>query len=441
MQFLRKAALASVGNLICVCLIQTFNIILARVLGPEGIGQYRLWVTAGTIAATVVAMGVGTANIYFLNSLKASKPQVVVNSFKLLMILAPLTAAIVLSVIYSYPGYFGRLSWPVILSFAAGAGLTIGVILFRQILVSQMEIRKMVGIELLQSAVLLGGGSALACLGYLTVSSALILTFINSSLAVLILLVFLREFLKITLAFDWSLFAGTLKYGLKLSLSQTIYLLSAEFSYIILGYLTYGRFAEIGLYSRAAAISGLIILIPNYVGPLLMSQWSAVTGEQRARQVEATVRIFLAFGAAVTVATALSGRYIIWLLYGKEFIGAQEALVLLAPSAGALSLFIVFGNLLNGAGRAFANICISAGTFVILAAASLIFIPSFGIRGAALGALCGNSFAAVASWICASKYCSVNIRSCLIPNREDWASIYSAVMSLFASNGSEKSVA
>ncbi len=155
-------------------------------------------------------------------------------------------------------------------------------ILFRQILVSQLEIRKMVGIELLQSAVLLAASIALACAGYLTVSTALIITLINAGLAVLLLLVFIRESIKLTHAFDSSLFGDTLKYGVKLSFSQTVFLLSAEFSFIILGYLAHGQFASLGLYSRAATIAGLILMIPNYIGPLLMSQWSAVTGEQRA---------------------------------------------------------------------------------------------------------------------------------------------------------------
>jgi O-antigen/teichoic acid export membrane protein len=163
-----------------------------------------------------------------------------------------------------------------------------------------------------------------------------------------------------------------------------------------------------------------------------MAQWSTESGEQRSKQVEAAIRILMTFGVAICIIIVFVGRYIIWLLYGIEFIGAQEALVLLAPSAGTLSVFIVLSNLLNAAGRAFANIWISAGTFFIIAGTSLIFIPLFGIRGAALGALCGNSFAAVAGCVCASKYCGVDIRSCLIPNKADWSKLYVAMVSLFS---------
>lgn len=429
MQFLRKAALASAGNIICVFLIQTGNIVLSRILGPAGIGQYRLWITAATITSTIVVMGIGTANIYVLNNLQAPKTHVVTNSFKLFLILGPLTAAAVLAAIRLFPGYFGEAPWPVIVAFSSGAGCAIGVILFRQILVAQFEVRKIVGIDLLQYALLLAGCVALACTGHLTVSSALALTLMGAGAALLCLFVFLNESIDIKCAFDWPLFGNTLKYGIKLSLAHAIFLLSAEFSYIILGYLKYGQFAPLGLYSRAATITGLILLIPSNISPLLMSQWSSVTGDQRARQVEAAVRILLAYGIAVCFVIIVSGRYIIWLLYGKEFIGAQEALVLLAPSAAALSLFIVFGNLLNGAGRAFASIWISIGTFVVLSGSSLALIPSFGIRGAALGALCGNGFAAIASWICAWKFCDVSVMNCLTPSKTDWFNMYSALAS------------
>jgi len=168
-----------------------------------------------------------------------------------------------------------------------------------------------------------------------------------------------------------------------------------------------------------------------------MSQWSSVTGDQRARQVEAAVRILVAYGISVSFVIIVSGRYIIWLLYGKEFIGAQEALVLLAPSAAVLSLFIVFGNLLNGAGRASTSIWISIGTFAVLAGSSLTLIPRFGIRGAALGALCGNTFAATASCICAWKFCDVSIMNCLIPSKTDWFKLYNVVVSYIPRRKSE----
>ncbi len=429
MHFLRKAALASVGNIVCIFLIQIGNIALSRILGPAGIGQYRLWITASTITSTVAVMGIGTANIYFLNNVKAPKTQVVTNAFKFYLILAPITAAVIMAAIRLFPGYFGAAPLLVTASFSLGAGLGIGVILFRQILVAQFEVRRMVGIDLLQNGLLLAGWLTLAFMGRLTVSSALPLTLLGAIASVLCLLIFLKESIDIRCAFDWPLFFNTLKYGIKLSLAHTIFLLSAEFSYIILGYLKYGQFTPLGLYSRAATITGLILLIPSNISPLLMSQWSSVTGDPRARQVEAAVRILLVYGISISLIITVSGRYIIWLLYGKEFIGAQEALVLLAPSAAALSLFIVFGNLLNAAGRATACIWISLGTFVVLAGSSLIFIPLLGIRGAALGALCGNGFAAIASFICAWKFCDVSVMNCLIPNKTDWFKLYNAVAS------------
>ncbi len=126
MHFLKKAALASAGNIICIFLGQTSNVILSRVLGPAGIGKYRLWISAATIVSTIMVMGIGTANIYFLNNLKVPKVRVVNNAFKLLMVLGPLTAAIVGAVITLNPGYFGQASGLVILLFSSGAGFGSG---------------------------------------------------------------------------------------------------------------------------------------------------------------------------------------------------------------------------------------------------------------------------------------------------------------------------
>ena len=426
MRFLRKAALGSTANLASVLLVQAASVIFSRELGPAGLGRYRLWVGAATIVSTILMMGIGTANIYFLNHLKVSKALILANSLKIFLVLGPLGAGIVLALIRSSPGYFGRAPSPVVALFAVGAGLGICQTFFRQILVAELEIGKVVGIELLQAGASLVCAGFLGFLGYLTVSSALMLTMLNSGLAVALLLFFLRGFRGMSFPFDWGLFGRTLRYGLELSLSQTMYLLSAEFSLIVLRF--YGNFDVVGLYSRAAAISGLIILIPNYIGPFLMSQWSTVSGERRARQVEAAARVCLVFGASLTLAVALAGRDIIWLLYGREYLGAQAALVLLAPSAGALSLFVIFSNLLNGAGHATANIRVSIGMFCVLASSSLLLVPRFGIRGAALGALCASGFAAVAGCLCAQKLCKVSAARCLLVCKADWSHMYGALI-------------
>ncbi len=428
MRFIRKAALGSAANLACVFVVQAASIILARELGPAGFGRYRLWVGAATIVSTILMMGIGTANIYLLNHLKISKALVFANSFKAFMVLGPLCASLVLALVWSNPGYFGRAPWFAAALFAAGAGLGICMTFFRQLLVAELEISKVISVELLQAGTLLSFAAILSCLGYLTVSTALILTMLNSGLAVIVLLYFFRGSRGVFCPFDRRLFGLTLKYGLKLSLSHTIYLLSAEFSLIVLRF--YRGFDEVGLYSRAAAICGLIMLIPNYICPFLMSQWSAVSGEKRARQVEAAVRVWLVFGTTVALAVALGGRDIIRLLYGSRYLGAQAALALLAPSAAALSLFLIFSNLLNGAGHASVNIWVSTGMFAVLTTSSLLLIPRFGIRGAALGALCASAFGAAAAWLCAISLCSVSAADCLRVCKADWEDMYGALIGL-----------
>ena len=51
--------------------------------------------------------------------------------------------------------------------------------------------------------------------------------------------------------------------------------------------------------------------------------------------MEAVVRVFVLFAIGLCLAIFWGGKQIIWLLYGKQYLGAQAALLFLAPSAGA----------------------------------------------------------------------------------------------------------
>jgi len=127
------------------------------------------------------------------------------------------------------------------------------------------------------------------------------------------------------------------------------------------------------------------------------------------------------YGLLAAVFLMIFGKWIIWLMYGHEYLRAQEALIILAPAVAMLSLFNVCNNLLAGDGRALVTACILVGTVAIIATVTYLAAPVWGIRGVAAAALCGNAFTATVSLAACNRYFHLNPLKCLIPSRSDLA--------------------
>jgi len=181
-----------------------------------------------------------------------------------------------------------------------------------------------------------------------------------------------------------------------------------------LGSLDMDNFSQVGLYTRAVASCTLGSMAPRAIGPLLYAKWAATDGERRARQAEMAARMNLAFGVTAWVCVALLGKYLIWALYGQEFLRATDALRFLAPAMLFMQVFGVCNNLLAGDGRAAIAAGILLGTVCIVGVFTLAAVPVMGMRGAALAVLCGNAFPAVAGILVCQRLYALRLRDCVV---------------------------
>ena len=427
MTFLRKGILVSGGQVIGILLGLIVGILYSRILGPEGMGQYHLLRSTSLIIVTMAALGIGNANIYFLNNRKTPIVEVTTNALKSSMVMGALLAVLTVTIFLAFPGYFGRIPVPVVIFFATGVAALLGNALLRQILTAQMAVRRMVTVSLTEVSVGLVGGAAMGVFGWLVPETALIVLASGYWAGFILLLVYLRPHIELFRSFNWKLFGDMLVYGLKLAAASVLYLLCLEISVMLLRYLKPDRFDDIGLYSRAVAIAGLVALVPRMLGPLLFAKWSGVTGQARTQQVEMALRMSVTYGIMAAIPVVLLGKYLIWFLYGVEFLAAQEALRILAPALIFLTIFNVCSNLLAGDGRAVITVYILAGTLVVLGVTAFLLVPVFGIAGAALAVLCGNAFTGLVNLAVCRRLYGLNLLNCLFVHRGDLAYIRQAM--------------
>jgi len=403
------------------------SVILARAMGPDGVGQFGLFRRLATLVAAGTSLGLGSASIYFLNNRRIPVSEITALLLRVLLIVAvPLVAGLWL-VVVTCRTYFGDVPSWLALVFSVGVAALLGTALLRAVLAAGLMARRMVVVDVLPGLVMLGGAAVLAICGWLTAAGAIALFAAGALGNCTMLLWFLRPHLGLSVRFQWGLLARLLAYGMKLYAANLLLLGASTLTLMLLRYLTVESFTEVGLYGRAVAIATLVALLPRAVSPLLYAKWAGVTGLERRGQVEMTARVNVSYGLITSLVVIFAGKYIIWLMYGRAFMPAQSALAVLGPAVGAMSLCAVFNNLLASDGRAGMSIWIFAGNAAIAIAGTWFLVPVLGIRGAAIAVLGANTFAAVVMMLVCWKIYGVRPQRCLLLCRTDMRYIASAL--------------
>ena len=428
MSFVRKSMLISGGQITGIALNTITNILLARTLGPNGVGQFEVFRTVSTLSVTLVTLGIGSAAIYFLNNLKSEPSLLITNVFKASLALEALATVGMVSLILIFPGYFGRVAMSIAVLFAVGSACLVGMYVFRSVLVAQMSARRIFVIDLFPRVILLTAAGLLAALALLNPQRALAFFALGNIGAYLLALFYQRRYIRLALPFDGKLFKSLLAYGLQLAAANVLSVLSINVTVLLLRYLRQDDFYAVGLYARAVGVGGMVTLIPTAIGPLLYSRWAGVDGEARSRQGEMAMRVNVSFGLAACVVLLIAGKIIIQVLYGERFIGANQALQILAPALVFMCAFNVCNTMLASDGRAMTVTYIFAGTVCVIAAVTWLSVPWLGIRGAALAVLCGNAFtAASAITVCARLY-GLRPSRCILATAADYRYIVRALL-------------
>jgi len=393
--------------------------IISRSIGRDGMGQYDLLRQVGTLAATIVSLGIGNATIFFLNNRKVPLGEIVANNTRIFIVLGSILFVSTWIAIKALPAYFGEIPSYVAAVFAFGIASLLGTTFFRPIMVSALEARKMVVVNVSLPVCILLGAAVLGICGLLTTSKALILLAIANITSFIVTLSLVMPSLSLKGPFNWHLLRGLLSYGVKLSAANILQVVFSAASIMLLRYLTIEDFGQVGLYTRAVALCGLGMLVPTAIGPLLYAKWSSADKQERLRQVQIAGRFCFAYGLCVAVFLMLFGKYLLWLLYGKDFIAGQIAVYGLGPALASFSLFNVYINLFAGEGRAGITAWILTWSVFAVLLANWLLVPQYGILGAAIAELIAQLTSLIIAALVGWRLFRLNPFLCLVITPSD----------------------
>lgn len=377
------SVLASFGLLLINLFI---SIIEARVLGPEEIGRFQVYITTQTYIATICALGIGQSCIYFINALNVNERKVLSTSINSSIFLASLAFVALFIIIIFNNKIFGSDSLASICLFSLGTSAMIINNIFTPVLLAKMEVLKNQIIKYSTRTITLG--VLLLCLLLRTgldVGFLIGLTGITNVVSLILLYYYFKDRFSFRDGIDFSLLGRISLFGLKLSGNNIASITLSSIPVYFLTWFSIGDgLLDVGYYGRANSLLVIGTVISTTIGPLLYSKWSGLDEEKLKQQVRRISLIYIVINILITAFLAIAAPILIKLLYGPQYIASIVILQALSISVIANGIKEICYGVLSSQGqptRILKNLLIG---IILCALLNYIIIPKYGVVGCAV---------------------------------------------------------
>lgn len=140
----------------------------------------------------------------------------------------------------------------------------------------------------------------------------------------------------------------------------------------------------VGLYSVAYGVAELLLLLPQRVATLYFPRAASRSPTENREEVRTAASVILQGTVVAAGLMACAGPVAIRFLYGPAFAPAVTPFLLLLPGVCALAVSSILGTYLAGVGRLPTLLWINGLTLAATVVLNLLLIRSFGVAGAAI---------------------------------------------------------
>ena len=255
--------------------------------------------------------------------------------------------------------------------------------------------------------------------GVLSVRSAVIATLASNVCALAVVIFVSRSSLRAAgrPRPDRALLGRTLRYGFRGHIGNLTPVDSMQIDLLIVTALLTA--SDAGLYAVAAAAAMVVRAQGTSIGMVALPTVAAgQTDEERRAAVGQFFRLSLLLNFVTAATIVVTARFVVPALFGNEFAPAVGTVQILAIGITLASLRQVLGDCLRGLGRPGASTVAELVSLVVALVALAIFIPLFGIEGAAIGV--STSYAAALAVVMAmARGSGIRLRNLLVPRIAD----------------------
>jgi len=407
------------------------SVILARILGAEGRGIYALATLLPSLIVTFSNLGIGPATAYYVARGQFRRQEIFGNNILLSVGIGSIGVLVGLVVVLFFretifpgiaPGYLllALVLVPVKVFFSYA----------HYVLLGAQRIKEFNYVQIGHSLLFLGF-VALALVGLKAGVTGTILSALLSWLVVDVLV--FRLAMRIAGGIDSRPNSAYMKraatYGIQAHLSNILGFLNYRVDMLLVnGFL--GP-AEVGLYAVGVGLVEKLWMISKAASTVLFPRVAAENEEQRRKEftplVARTVLWTTALGALVL---AFLSRWIVLLLYSEAFLPAVSALQALLAGVVTLSAGRVMANDISGRGFPGLNIYIGLAAVATNIALNLLWIPRYGIVGAAWASTVSYTVSFITALFFYCRLSGNSWTKAVFPQRGDWVLYWQTAVSL-----------
>jgi O-antigen/teichoic acid export membrane protein len=382
MRFVESVAITFTNRIIIVFIGIVSSIITARWLGPAGKGTLAvLWIIVG-LGVQFGNFGFHSSNVYFIARDKILAPRIASNSLWFGLTIGLLISVGIICLYRVNSNLFSSIPFNLLLVTVILIPFKLLLLFFQNIFLGLQKLLAYNSFELAERSSLLVVLVLVLILLKQGLSELMVFILIITGILTAFFTIYTKRMIKFSFSsFDTQVFANTFRYGLKVYLACFFSFLVIRSDMILVNYFR-GASAS-GIYSIAVNFSELLYLLPVTIGAMLFPKVSANIADDGIFTQKIS-RLTVLLMAIICILVAIVCRPLILLMYGRQFTFSAIPLLWLLPGIFFLSLATIYNNDLAGRGYPPVIIYATATAFILNFGLNLLFIPRYGITGAAI---------------------------------------------------------
>lgn len=425
--FIRNVAWTFAGSVLTFLIGLVTSIIVAWSLGPIGKGILSLVLLIPSTIFMITHLGVGNANIYFLNSKKTNFQSITSVNIFLFFTMSAISTALYIII----PWFFRhKLLQQIPLSLIIFAGFIIPLSFFNNYFGSFLQAYRWmkensiisVSTSLINLILLIIGVYIL----HLSVMGALLASVLSSFLGCFLTVRYVKKLgWTISNVFKEKLFGteslslakNLLAFGSRIYISGILWFFILRIDMYMVSY--FSGVKGLGFYSLSVNLAENLWLISNSISAVWLPTVSAMNPKESSEFAARTVRITLWLILLLSGMLVIFAKPMIVTLYSQKFEPSIAPFRLLLGASVFFAIRSIIGQTFVGWGKPAINIYTHIIALVVNVLANLYFIPYWGIKGAALASLIAYGIDALLGIVIFLLLSGIGISKLLLLERDD----------------------
>lgn len=416
MSFAKNSFYTLVSNIIIICIGFFTSFIISRMLGAKLQGVYNLAVLMPNMMYNFLNFGQDTSTMYFLSNKTIKKSEAINNMLPILLLYTIISTLVGgLSILLLKDSMFNEVSYLTLIFALLISPLTFLNNNLSAVLKSEGEFIVFNKIQITNKIIYF----AICTLLFFFVNVNLVI--IGNIIILIISIITIWKKLnvqKVKFKFDKEYQQKSISYGFKSYLANMITFLNYRLDTFLIKALSKSTMA-VGQYGASVSLAEQVWVFASAISSVMFPYVSSIeSDDEKSRVTAITFKIVMVVTFFATIILFFASN-LIGLIYGSDYYGSILPLKVLLIGIFSLSLGKILANYIAARGKPELNAVSNLIGLVVNVTFNIIFIPKFGIVGAAIATSISYTLTSIIFLISFLKLTKLSLKDLFIFNKEE----------------------